>query len=92
MTSFTETYKSELSIIEKEKILIDNEKKQEKVPKPFVYECDEHGNLKMFTFITTNPSVMYGELQTRCVRVMYTLKPDIENKGECINRAKYLLK
>ena len=54
------------------------------VPQPFVYELDATNNLKMFTFITTNPTVVYDEPQTRMVRVMYKLEPDPENASTFI--------
>ena len=38
----------------------------------------------MFTFITTNPTVVYDEPQTRMVRVMYKLEPDPENASTFI--------
>ncbi len=59
-----------------------DEKKDEKVPQSFVYETDEIGNLKMFTFITANATTMYGEPQVRMSRIMYRLEPDKENSGE----------
>ena len=62
----------------------DEKKEQKKLPQPFVYEMDEGGNLKMFTFITTNSVAIYGEPQVRLVRVMYRLQPDPENPGTFI--------
>ncbi len=58
--------------------------KKENFPLPFECQIDEFGNLKMFTFITTNPIPSYQEPQTHMVRIMYTLQPDIINPGEFV--------
>ena len=58
--------------------------KENNIPQSFVYEADEAGNLKTFTFITTNPAAVYSEPQTRLVRIRYTFVPDPETPGTFI--------
>lgn len=57
----------------------DDEKNE--IPKPFFYEHDETGNLKTFTFITTNALAVYGHPQVHMTRVMYRLEPDPDKTG-----------
>ena len=56
-------------------------KKKDLLPQPFMYEKNEQGVLKFFTFITTNPAGVYEEVMPRMVRVVYTLEPHVTRQN-----------
>jgi hypothetical protein len=60
----------------------DTEKeKLESPPKAFFCQTESDGNIKLFTFITTNPLASYNMKKPRLVRIVYTVKPDNDNSG-----------
>ncbi len=55
------------------------QQKLEPLEKSFVLQSAEK-NLKLFTFITTNPLPTFGATKPRMVRVVYTLEPEPRRK------------
>jgi len=50
-------------------------------PKSFFCDSGNGGNIKLFTFITTNPLAVYNMRKPRVMRIVYELKPDKDGQG-----------
>lgn len=60
----------------------EKEKEEEKYhPDAFAATVDQNNMVTMFTCITSNPALMYGNLLPRIVRVVYKLVPEKDQEG-----------